>query len=66
MGTDIAVKAIVSGARIIAATAVDLVMNLEILSNAKEELLVRLKGRVYQSLIPEGVEPPITLNADAM
>jgi aminobenzoyl-glutamate utilization protein B len=42
-----------------AATALDLLMNKELLERAKEEHKNRLRGRVYKSPLPPDHKPPL-------
>jgi len=38
----------------------------EIINEAKKEWKERLKGKIYKSLIPETVKPPILINREIM
>ena len=67
MATPIAHKGANYGSRVIALTAIDVVGNPELVEEAwtyHEE--VTTKDYTWESLIPEGTEPPIFLNADKM
>lgn len=59
MGTSIAGKAMITAAKVLASTAADLVEKPEILVKAQKEFKERMKGKVYKSLIPEGLRPPV-------
>ncbi|UIK08880.1 M20 family metallopeptidase [Neorhizobium galegae] len=51
-------KALVTAAKVMAATGARVIADPELLSRAKNELRARRGGRVYQSPLPEGSEPP--------
>jgi aminobenzoyl-glutamate utilization protein B len=53
-------------AKVIAATAVDLLVDQKLIKLAWDEFNERMKGKLYSSLIPEKCDPPIELNADVM
>jgi len=55
----IAHKSLIFAAKVMAATALDLLTNKEILKKAKEEHRKRLKGRKYKSPIPPELKPPL-------
>jgi len=59
-------KAMDNASKILAASAIDILTSPDIIINAKKELRERLNGRVYKSLVPEGIEPPLGLNKDTM
>jgi aminobenzoyl-glutamate utilization protein B len=58
-GSSIGHKTMRKVAEILGATAIDLAENPEILQKAKTEFEKRLAGRTYESLIPDGVNPPV-------
>ncbi len=67
MATPIAHKGANFGARVIAMTAIDLVANPALVEEAwTYHREVTTKDQQWQSLIPEGTEPPIFLNEDKM
>jgi len=65
-GSEIGKKAINVAAKILAASGIDLLLKPSILNRAKKELAERLQGRVYTSLIPEAVKPPVLINRGIM
>lgn len=65
-GSSIGKKCLDKAARIIAASAIDIYLDKEILKKAKEEWKNRLDGRSYQSLIPDEYEPPLLFNRKVM
>lgn len=65
-GSSIGKKCLDKAAQIIASSAVDIMLNRELLEEAKREWKERLNGRVYQSLIPEGYQPPLGFNRKIM
>jgi aminobenzoyl-glutamate utilization protein B len=52
-------KSLIFAAKTMAATALDLLMNKELLERAKEEHKNRLRGRVYKSPLPPDHKPPL-------
>jgi len=52
-------KSLIFAAKTMAATALDLLMNKELLEKAKEEHKNRLRGRVYKSPLPPDHKPPL-------
>ncbi|SFG14266.1 aminobenzoyl-glutamate utilization protein B [Desulfotomaculum arcticum] len=65
-GSSIGKKSMDTAAKVLAASAIDLVQYPKIIENAKNELKERLAGRSYKSLIPDSVKPPFKLNCSAM
>lgn len=65
-GSSLGKKAIGYAARVLASTAVDLLLDPETVEKAQAELKEALNGRVYTCLIPEDVKPPLHLNKDLM
>ncbi len=59
-------KALDIAAKTLAASGIDLLMHPEIINEAKKELHERLEGRVFKSLIPETVKPPVLVNREIM
>ncbi|MGE6376652.1 M20 family metallopeptidase [Peribacillus muralis] len=57
--TSIAHKGMLHAGKVIAATAVDILENPELIDQAKSELKERLQGKVYASPIPEDVRPSV-------
>jgi len=66
VGTTIGKKAMDTAAQVLAASGVDLLLEPNIIDEAKKELAERLQGRDYASLIPEAVKPQILINRDLM
>lgn len=62
MGTSIAGKAMVTAAKLLGSTAVDLVENPDVLEQAQKEFQERMNGAIYHSLLPDDLKPPVTLN----
>jgi aminobenzoyl-glutamate utilization protein B len=58
-GMSIGQKGMLTAARAIAATGVDLFLNSELVANARQEFERQLHGTAYESLIPEGQKPPL-------
>ncbi len=54
------------GARVMAATALDLMTKPELLEKIKTEFTTYSKDHPYKSFLPEGAEPPLDLNKDLM
>ena len=54
------------GAKVLAASAVDLFTQPQILVDAKKGLSGRLAAKTYRPLIPEGTPPPTHLNRKTM
>ena len=65
-GSSIGKKAIGYAGRILASSAVDLLLDPELLRKAQAEHKEVLGGRVYECLIPDDVEPPLDLNRNTM
>jgi len=60
-GTGISRKSLIFAAKVMAATALDLLTKPELLQAAKEEHKKRLRGRKYKSPIPPEVKPPLDI-----
>ncbi|MEW6529867.1 MAG: amidohydrolase [Thermodesulfobacteriota bacterium] len=65
-GSDIGRKAMVTAAKVLAASAAELFLHPETLAAAKQELAQRLAERPYRTLIPEEAAPPVDLNRPTM
>jgi aminobenzoyl-glutamate utilization protein B len=65
-GSSIGKKAINYAAKILASSALDLLLKPEILQKAHAEHKEVLNGRVYECLIPADVLPPLSLNKNTM
>lgn len=65
-GSSIGKKAFSYAAKFLANSAVDLIGQPEILAKAKEEHTKRLNGRVYKTLLPDGLMPPLDANKATM
>lgn len=59
-------KALDCAAGALSMTALEIICNQDILSDAKSEWTERMEGRVYESFIEENMSPPIELNKDIM
>ena len=66
MATPIAHKGSTAGAKAQALTALDLLLNPELLAAAKQYFTEQTKTVQWKSLIPEGTQPPIDLNREKM
>lgn len=66
MATPIAHKGATAGAKAHALTAIDLLTKPELVAAAKIYFSEQTKDRKWQSLIPAGVQPPISINRDKM
>ena len=59
-------KPMVKAAQVLAASAVELILNPQIIAEAKEEFAKRLSGRKYRPIIPAESDPPIDINRKTM
>jgi aminobenzoyl-glutamate utilization protein B len=59
-------KGLNAGARVMAATAIDLLTRPRVLESIKKEFMEYSKDHPYKSLLPEGAEPPLDLNRELM
>jgi len=59
-------KGLNTGARVMAATAIDLLTKPRVLDSIKEEFMEYSEEHPYKSLLPEGAEPPLDLNRELM
>ena len=66
MATTIAHKAEVNGAKVLAASMLDLFADEELLSNVKQVFRKEIGGIQYVSILPEDQKPPVDLNRDKM
>jgi len=66
MATPIAHKGATAGAKAQALTALDLLLDAELLTKAKEYFAEQTRQTQWKSLIPEGTLPPIHLNREKM
>ena len=66
LATSIAHKGALAGAKVLAASALDFLMNPELVADAKRTFREELGGVTYHPLLPVGQEPPKTLNRDKM
>jgi aminobenzoyl-glutamate utilization protein B len=62
----IAHKGAVVGAKVMAASVVDLLTSPELLASAKKQFEQDTKETKYFSLLPEGAKPPVDLNKEIM
>lgn len=65
-GGSIGKKALLRGAQVLAASAMDMICSPELIEEAKEELREILHGRKYECLLPEQHEVPRGINAGIM
>lgn len=59
-------KGVNTGARVMAATALDLITRPKMLDGIKEEFREYSKEHPYKSFLPEGATPPVDLNRELM
>jgi len=59
-------KGLNAGAKVIAATALDLLTKPKLLEEIKKEFTEYSKGHPYKSFLPEGAKPPLDLNKNLM
>lgn len=59
-------KGLNAGSRVMAATAIDLMTKPKILQNIQQEFAEYSSEHPYESLLPEGAEPPLDLNRELM
>ena len=59
-------KGLNAGARVMAATAIDLFTKPRVLESIKKEFMEYSEEHPYKSLLPEGAEPPLDLNRELM
>ena len=60
-GVSLGHKSLIFAAKIMAATALDLLMNIELLKKAKEEHKRRVRGRSYKPLLSADSKPPLDI-----
>ena len=65
-GGEIGQKAMLTAAKVLAASAVELLLNPETIAAAQRELAQRLAERPYRPLIPTEATPPVDLNRPTM
>jgi aminobenzoyl-glutamate utilization protein B len=65
-GNSIGKKTMDKAARIMSASAIDIILSPETIEKAKAELKERLGGKTYQCLLPEGHKPPLGINKEKM
>jgi len=65
-GSSIGKKAYSYAAKFLANSAVDLIAQPDVLAKAKEEHKAHLNGRVYKSLLPDDLSPPLEANKATM
>jgi len=66
VATSIAHKGTVAGAKVMAASVVDLLTRPETLARARATFQQEVAGSTYRSLLPPGQKPPADLNAEEM
>ncbi|MFM1814866.1 MAG: hypothetical protein RLZ98_1561 [Pseudomonadota bacterium] len=66
LATPIAHKGAVSGAKVLAGTALDFLTNPSLVADAQRTFKDELAGVEYKPMLPVGQEPPKTLNYDKM
>jgi len=59
-------KSLDKAAQVISLSAMDLLLDPEIIRRAKEEFKERLNGESYKCLLPDDYQPPVALNAEVM
>ncbi len=59
-------KGLNAGAKVMAATTLDLLTKPKLLNDIKNEFAEYSKGHPYKSFLPEGAKPPVDLNRELM
>jgi aminobenzoyl-glutamate utilization protein B len=59
-------KGLNTGARVIAATALDLLTKPKLLDDVKKEFMEYTKEHPYKSFLPERAKPPLNMNKELM
>jgi aminobenzoyl-glutamate utilization protein B len=59
-------KGLNTGAKVMAATAMDLLTRPALLADIKSEFAEYSKSHPYKSFLPEGAKPPLNLNKELM
>jgi len=59
-------KGLNAGAKVMAATALDLLTKPKVLDDIKSEFNANSKDHPYKSFLPEGAKPPLNLNKNIM
>ncbi len=65
-GNSIGKKALIRGAQVLSGSALDMLLQPELIKEAKKELKERLAGRDYKSLLPKEHEVPLGINRSIM
>ena len=60
-GVGLGHKSLIFASKVMASTVIDLMTNVDLLNEAKEEFKQRLRGRKYKSPIPSDMKPPIDI-----
>ena len=60
-GVGLGHKSLIFASKVMASTVIDLMTNVDLLNEAKEEFKQRLRGRKYKSPIPPDMRPPIDI-----
>jgi len=60
-GVGLGHKSLIFASKVMALTVIDLMTNVDLLNEAKEEFKQRLRGRKYKSPIPPDMRPPIDI-----
>jgi aminobenzoyl-glutamate utilization protein B len=66
VGSSIGLKSLGYVAKVLANSAVDLIVKPDVLAAAQKELERRLGGQIYKSLIPDEISPPLDANKQTM
>lgn len=64
-GMSIGHKSLIFAAKVIAASALDLIMKPELLEKVYDEFKERKHGRVYESAVPQDIKPPLEAAKEA-
>lgn len=64
--TSIAHKGLTAGAKVLAFSAYDLLINPKVLAEIREEFAELAARRPYKSFLPDGAQPPLGLNKELM
>ena len=64
--TSVDTAALVTGAKVIASAALDLITKPKVLEEIKNEFAIYTKEHPYKSFLPAGAKPPLSMNKDIM
>lgn len=65
-GGSVGQKGMVQAAKVLAVTNIEILTNADILIKAQEEYKEKIAEKEFVELIPDGIEPPLTINKETM